>query len=425
MKVRYCITMLLVFLLSLSRAEYTVYPHLSWSLNEKILFNFYEEEVTERLRAMNSIVTVNLDEDVFSQVRRFVVLDRGSSKSILYRSELYFPLIERLLFDNNLPFQLKNLAVLESALNPEARSYAGAAGMWQLMPETARNLGLRVNKNIDERKDPVASTRAAITYLKKLFGIFNDWALVLAAYNCGENKILNIMEETGLTRFDEIKKYLPKQTQQFIPTFIGASYLMEFYGEHDLFPDDAQLPGQYLTYVSIDRKVNMNKMFRESGVDQEIFKKLNPSFRTTEINPGKEAVFICLPDSMMVEFVDYYLKLHRKFADTSTIVEAADHSLILELISFSRPYIDAPENVEPARDEMINYRSTDYSKVEEVPSPRVEKKSDEIIHILRTGESLSDVAEQYPQVTIAQLMSWNGLREFDFLLPGKALTIRK
>lgn len=97
MKVRYCITMLFVLLLSLSRAEYTVYPHLSWSLNEKILFNFYEEEVTERLRAMNSIVTVNLDEDVFSQVRRFVVLDRGSSKSILYRSELYFPLIERLL----------------------------------------------------------------------------------------------------------------------------------------------------------------------------------------------------------------------------------------------------------------------------------------------------------------------------------------
>jgi len=406
-------------------AEYAISPHQVFAFHEKILFNYYEEEVTERLRSMNTIVEVTPDEDVLSQVKRFVVQDRGSSKSILYRSRLYFPMMDRLLFDEDMPFQLKNLAVLESALNPEARSYAGAAGMWQLMPETARSLGLHVGKNLDERLDPVASTRAALTYLKKLYAIFNDWTLVLAAYNCGENKILSIQQETGLKKFEDIKKFLPKQTQLFIPTFIGASYLMEYYGEHDLQPSEEELPTQYLTYVRFDRKVSLTKLFKESGVSKEVFSAFNPSIRSAVIDPGKDGVYLCLPDSMMVEFVDYYLRANRGEVDTAGVVEAADHSLILELITFSRPEIPQPDEVEAARDSRIEYAASDNAKVREVPDIRTERKSDELVHVLKTGESLSDVADQYPSVTVEQLMAWNSIQESDPLLPGRPLAIRR
>ena len=347
MKFRHCLFIVLFTLLPiLSKAECSINANNFNILNEKILFNYYEEEIIDRLRGMYTIVAISMNEDVLSQVKRYVVNDRSGSKSILYNADLYFPLIERLLFDNDLPFQLKNLAALESALNPKAISYAGAAGLWQLMPETARNLGLRVNKNIDERLDPVASTKAAISYLKKLYTMFGDWSLVLAAYNCGENKVQNLLEDNNAKDFESIKRFLPKQTQLFVPTFIGVSYMLEYYGEHDLTPSIEDMPKSYLTYVKIDKSVNLNNLYKQTLINKDLFKLYNPAFKYNEISKSDDGIYISLPDSMMVEFVDYYIKLNGAKVDTASILESANGKLIIELISNGSQYFLLVELVE-------------------------------------------------------------------------------
>ncbi|MEP7195252.1 MAG: transglycosylase SLT domain-containing protein [Saprospiraceae bacterium] len=415
-----------IFLLQplFSRAEFSINSTNAGSINEKVLFNYYEEEIIVRLKGMSTIVDMSMDDDVLGQVKRYVVSDRSGSKSILIRAELYFPLIEKLLFDNNLPFQLKNLAALESALNPKACSYAGAAGLWQLMPETARRNGLKINKYIDERLDPVASTLAAINYLKKLYSIFGDWSLVLAAYNCGENKILSLMDETGSNDFATIKKFLPRQTQLFVPTFIGVSYMLEFYGQHDLNPESANLPSQYLTFVKIDRPVNLKKLFKESAVDKEIFRLYNPSVKQTEINKNENGIYINLPDSMMVDFVDYYLNLYKKDVVVNNIAESVQDNLIRELISFSRPFIDRPEEISVVQPENIEYNSLEFAKVDDVPEPVVEWSSDKEYYTLKTGESLTDVASFYDKISVKDLMEWNNISENDILSVGTVLTIK-
>ncbi len=416
---------ILFFQPAFGKAEFAIELLNASLLHEKIFFNYYEEEIIERLRNMSSIVSTKADEDVISQVKRYIVNDRSGSKSILYRGELYFPLIERLLFDNNLPFQLKNLAALESALNPRACSYAGAAGLWQLMPETARRLGLKVNKYVDERLDPVSSTKAAINYLKKLYLQFEDWSLVLAAYNCGENKIQSLLEETGSKDFGSIKKYLPRQTQLFVPTFVGVSYLLEYYTEHDLVPEESDLPNSILTYVKIDKGINLSKMFKSTQIDKDIFKLFNPSFKQNDIKAFQEGVYVSLPDSMMVEFVDYYLKLHGSHVDTAGIVESPENNLILELISFARPNIESPEYIADKETSSIVYNPQDYSTVKDVPTPKTEQTKNYEYYILKTGESLADVSEKYKDISLEDLMNWNEIGENDVLVTGTVLIIKQ
>ncbi|MEO6191136.1 MAG: lytic transglycosylase domain-containing protein [Saprospiraceae bacterium] len=426
MKFRHYLFIALYALLPiLSKAECSIKSYNFNDFNEKILFNYYEEEIIDRLRGMYTIVAITMDEDVLSQVKRFVVNDRSGSKSILYNADLYFPLIERLLFDNDLPYQLKNLAALESALNPKAVSYAGAAGLWQLMPETAKNLGLRVNKNIDERLDPVASTKAAISYLKKLYTMFGDWSLVLAAYNCGENKVQNLLEDNKTTDFESIKRFLPKQTQLFVPTFIGVSYMLEYYGEHDLTPSIEDMPTSYLTYVKIDKSVNLNNLYKQTLINKDLFKLYNPAFKYNEISKSDDGIYISLPDSMMVEFVDYYINLYHAKVDTATIVGSANGNLILDLISFSRPFINSPEKVSDSKVESIKYDLLDYAEVKDVPKTNTEWIRNYQYYILKTGESLLDVTAYYDGLTLEDLMEWNNISDKDIVATGTPLIVKR
>lgn len=425
MKNRHLISYLLVFAFAISgKAEYSISEFKSRHYNERILYNYYEDQVIERLQGMNTIVSKEIDEDVLDQVRRYVLNDRNGSKTILNRGELYFPLIERILFDNNLPFQLRSLAALESALNPKASSYAGAAGLWQLMPETARNYGLRLNKNIDERLDPVSSTKAAVNYLKNLYEMFGDWTLVLAAYNCGENKIKNLLEEHNTSDYNLIKKYLPRQTQLFIPTFLGVSYMLEFYGEHNLIPEDGQFGQDHLTYVKLDRPMALNKLFKETRINKEVFQTFNPSLKQNEVSHSENGYYISLPDSLMVDLVEYYLTIHKDKVEISHEVESAYGMLISEIITFSRPLEPTPAKVQKEEHERIHYNSTSYADISKVPATRVEDFNNYHYHILRSGESLLDLTHLYENVSLDDLMDWNHITENDNIPVGKVLVIK-
>ncbi len=406
-------------------AEFVIDTRNAKLFNEKILYNYYEDQVMERLRNMNTIVSLSTDEDVMDQVKRYVLNDRNGSKSILNRGELYFPLIERILFDYDLPFQLRNLAALESALNPKAHSYAGAAGLWQLMPETARNQGLRLNKNIDERLDPVASTKAAAIYLKKLYEMFGDWNLVLASYNCGEYKVKSLLEEHNTKEYSVIKKYLPRQTQLFIPTFLGVSYMLEYYGEHNLIPEESISSQDYITFVKIDKGINLNKLYKETRIEKELFQTLNPALKQNQITANESGYYVGLPDSIMVDFVEYYMNLHKDKVEITNEVETVYGKLITEIISFSRPFQPEPEQVKKQKHDEIQYNSTDYADITEVPETKVDNIKNYQYHVLRSGESIQDVANLYNNLSLDQLMSWNKLVENSDIKAGIFLIVKK
>lgn len=168
---------------------------------------FYEEEVRSRLESMDCLVSLRIEEDVLDQVKRFVGRNKAATLEILKRTENYFPLIDRIFTENNLPTDLKYLTIVESALQLDAKSYVGAAGIWQLMPATARILKLRVDAKVDQRLDPVLATQAAALYFKNLYAMFNDWSLVIAAYNCGEYKVKDLLESSKATDFGELKSF--------------------------------------------------------------------------------------------------------------------------------------------------------------------------------------------------------------------------
>ena len=390
---------------------------------------FFEDEVKARLSGMYSIVgEVPIDEDVMDQVKRFVSVDRTASKMLLQRREQFFPVLDKLFMEADLPSDLKFLAAIESGLNPAAKSGVGAAGLWQFMPGTAKILGLKVDAAMDQRLDVVLSTKAAIKYLQKLYNLFGDWALALAAYNCGEQKIIDLIDSGVPKNFWEMRKYLPRQTQLFVPAFIGMNYMMQFYGEHDLLPDADEPLHLPLSYAKVYKDMQVSDLLSSTKIDKEIFYFYNPAYRKGNIPGKKEGIFIALPDSLMTSFVDYYvIKFETKDGLTPEEVRSINpEDNYLEVISFSRPYIFQPEGV-------ITYLSTevDYTKPEIIPTKenladlsQTLEESRLIRHIVKAKESIADVAIQYPNVGIRDLIDWNQLDISQALQPGQILLIR-
>ena len=175
---------------------------------------------------------------------------RHSVSYMLGASNFYIPIFEEALEAYGLPLELKYLPIIESALNPKATSRVGAAGLWQFMVGTGKQYGLEVNSLIDERRDPIKSSYAAARYLRDLYKIFGDWSLVIAAYNCGPENIKKAMTRAeGANDYWKIYPYLPRETRGYVPAFIAANYVMNYYCEHNICPMRTTLPAATDTVV--------------------------------------------------------------------------------------------------------------------------------------------------------------------------------
>lgn len=389
--------------------------------------NFYEEEVRSRLETMDCLVTPKIDDDVLDQVKRFVSRDKSSTLEILKRTEIYFPLIDKIFTEYNLPTDLKYLTIVESALQLDVKSYVGAAGIWQFMPATARILKLTVNDKIDQRLDAVLSTHAAARYFKILYEMFGEWSLAIAAYNCGEYKIKEILENNKAKDFWGIKKYLPRQTQLFVPAFIGASYMMKYYPEHDIFPVIDSLKNEKITFVKIHNEVHLKDLFKKTSINKEVFSSLNPAYKKGIIPVMNTASYVSLPDSLMVEFVDYYMFRNKKNpAMGSAKAISTDESVPdYEIISFNRPFIFEPDNIAIHQttyiESGINFDPV--GDLKEVPAINSVSDNDYIWHIVKSRESVSEIAETY-DVVIEDLISWNEIDPNQKLKSGTVLRIK-
>lgn len=258
-----------------------------------------------RLQALSLPVSVRYTPSVQTFISEFTTYGKKGSEAMLGRTVLYFPVFEYYLNQYGLPSQLKYLAMVESNLRPNATSDAGAAGLWQLMPSTAQQLGLHVNTYVDERRDPHESTEAAVRFLADLYKQFGSWELALAAYNCGPGNVQKAIRTGGSKDFWKIREYLPAQTQVYVPRFIAAAYLAEYYSLHGLQPAFPEYDLRFSRTIKVYSQLPLSKVASITGISINVIRKLNPAYRQGIVPASTKGHFLTLPERGILAFQDY------------------------------------------------------------------------------------------------------------------------
>lgn len=229
---------------------------------------------------------------------------RRSVSYMLGAGNFYMPIFEEALEAYNLPLELKYLPVIESALNPTAVSRVGATGLWQFMIGTGKRYGLEVNSLIDERRDPVKSSYAAAHYLSDLYKIFDDWSLVIAAYNCGPDKVNKAIHRAkGSADYWNIYPYLPKETRGYVPAFIAANYIMNYYCDHNICPMVTELPIKTDTVV-VNKDLHLEQIAQVLNINIQHLRSLNPQYRRDIVNGLNKPMTVRLPSTLVGPFID-------------------------------------------------------------------------------------------------------------------------
>ena len=340
-----------------------------------------------RLQALPCVIELPYNERVRAFILRYVKRSPKQVARMMRMGEYYFPLFEQTLCRYNLPYELKYLPVIESALNPMARSYVGAAGLWQFMPGTGKLFGLEINSLVDERMDPVKSTEAACRFLSSMYAVYQDWNLVIAAYNCGSGNVNKAIKRAGGKRdFWSIYPYLPRETRNYVPIFIAANYAMNYGQEHGICK--APLEKTMLTdTIATTRRLHLQQVSENLDIPMDELRRLNPQY-SRDILPGGSVYTLCLPS----EKVGLYIE-----QEDSILAYKAD-----SLINNRRAEIDL------AKVTGINggYRVNGVT-----------------YYTIKRGDTLGGIAKKF-HCTVKQLKQWNGLKN-DNIREGKKLKICK
>lgn len=282
---------------------------------------FEPEVYAKRLKRLPNVIDMPYNDVVRKYLDQYSGRLRRTVSIMLGACNFYNPIFEEALESYHIPLELKYLPVIESALNPNATSRVGAAGLWQFMIGTGKQYGLEVTSLIDERRDPIKASFAAAHYLKDLYDIFGDWTLVIASYNCGPNNVSKAIKRAGgVTDYWAICPYLPRETQGYVPAFIAANYIMNYYCEHNICPVNTTLPHATDTIV-VSRNVDMRKIASTCGVDEEELKALNPQYRTTLIPGESHACTIRMQTNHIAAFLEAGDSIYITEQEAKKIVE--------------------------------------------------------------------------------------------------------
>ena len=273
--------------------------------------------IEQRLKRIQTTMDLPLNDITRGYINKYANQMKRSVGVMLASMNFYRPIFEDALERYGLPYELEFLPVIESALRPTATSPVGAAGLWQFMPSTGKHYGLQINTLVDERRDPVKSTDAACRYLRDLYNRFGDWSLAIAGYNCGEGAVQRAIARAGGKEgktFWDIYNYLPKETRGYVPAFIGATYIMNYYCEHGISPMTASLPETADTVV-VKKDVRLSKVATACGVSIDQIKALNPQFRQ-DIVPANYAIM--LPAEAAVEFASKQESIYSMYSTNAS-----------------------------------------------------------------------------------------------------------
>lgn len=371
-----------------------------WMKDETPVFS--KEVYIERLSRMPTVIEMPYNEVVQKFIDRYSGRLRHSVSYMLGASNFYMPIFEEALEAYSLPLELKYLPIIESALNPKAVSRVGATGLWQFMMSTGKQYDLKVNSLIDERCDPVKSSYAAAHYLSDLYKIFGDWNLVIAAYNCGPAQINKaIHRANGERDYWQIYPYLPKETRGYVPAFIAANYIMNYYCEHNICPMTTRLPAQTDTVV-LKRNVHLEQIADVCNIDIEQLRALNPSYRR-DIIPGATAdeASVRLPQTEIGKFIDNEEEVYKYKAD--------------ELLP--KRNVVAVNDYTPAVPSRTSTRSRKSSSRGRSSSASAGKTV-----TIKSGQTLSEIAKKNG-TTVAKLRALNGLKNNN-IRAGKKLRVK-
>ena len=263
--------------------------------------------VAEKLTALNVLSELDLRWNPVAH-RRIVTYGKRRTHhlgTMLGRSAMYFPLFEEVLAREGLPLELKYLSVVESGLNPEARSPAGARGLWQFMYYTAKAEGLRIDGYVDERKDPLLATEAACRHLRRLHRMYGDWYFALAAYNAGPGNVNKAIRRSGgKTNYWEVRPFLPKETRDYVPNFIAVVYLMEHHADHGIFPQKT-LPGAMsVDTLMVEGPLRFDQMAAVTSLSEAEVAALNPMYRLKIVPGPGEKFTVRWPVEKVAEFLE-------------------------------------------------------------------------------------------------------------------------
>ncbi len=267
--------------------------------------NLPDSVYIQRLMDAEQVIDLSYNKVVRNFIQMYTEKKRSQVEMMLGLSEYYFPMFEEILDKYNLPLELEYLPIIESALNPVARSRAGANGLWQFMYGTAKNMHLEITSFVDERRDPVKSTEAAAQYLKQLYDTYGDWQLAIAAYNCGPGNVNRAIRRSGgKTNYWDIYYRLPRETRGYVPAFIAAAYVMNYYKEHMLVPQVPEFPTDVDT-IMVNNYLHFNQVAEVLDIDNNELNSLNPLYRRNVIPAKPDKPYpLVLPEEKIMEFID-------------------------------------------------------------------------------------------------------------------------
>lgn len=451
-------------------------------MNDSINLQFADTVYISRLSKINSIIKLPFNNIIRNHIHVYTIKQRDKFSAVLGLKDYYFPMIEDIFDSYGLPAELKYMAVIESALNVNAVSRMGATGLWQFMYSTGRMYGLTINSVVDERRDPVKATHAAARYIKDLYNIYDDWILVIAAYNCGPGNVNKAIRRSGNKKdYWDIYYKLPRETRGYIPQYIAAAYAVNYYTEHHIRPLGINIPVSTDT-IMVTKDIHLTQISEVMGIPLGELKALNPQYRTGLIPGSTKPFSLTLPMNHLGDFIDLndtirgyksevYLNRGTLIADpmrsTSvpadikgktklfyTVRDGDNLGYISEWfrvgLSELRYWNNIYRNTIRVGQKLVVYadpsRSEYYSKINSMsfaekqalvgksvpssvqtnqPTARIEYDGEYITHTVRNGDTIWDIVKLYQDVTTSEVLTLNNISDPQKIKVGQILKIKK
>lgn len=437
----------------------------------------------DRLSKINSVISLPFNSIIRSHIQVYTVRQREKFCAVLGLTDYYFPMIENIFDSYGLPAEFKYLAIIESALNPNAvNRRSGATGLWQFIYSTGRLYGLTINSVIDERRDPIKSTQAAARFIKDLYNIYNDWVLVIAAYDCGPGNVNKAIARSGNKKdYWEIYYRLPRETRGYIPQYIAATYAVNYYSEHNLRPLPVNIPVSTDT-IMVNKDIHLSQISEVMGIPLEELRALNPQYKTGLVPGSSKPLALTLPMNHLSDFIDLHdtIASYKKdiYLNKSTRIADPAHSVYLPAdvkgkskifytvrdgdnlgfisnwyhvpVSDLRYWNDIYRNTIRVGRKLVIYvepsRSEYYSKINSMtfeekqqlngkpvatnPVPvatpqEIETDGEFITHTVRYGDTIWDIVKMYDNVTTTQILELNNISDPEKIKVGQKLKIKK